>query len=485
LKHLHSTHGRLTGGDSGIALIVAVALAALVGVLILVVVTVAMYENGASGRDRQRSTAVTTAEGQVDSLVAEVTGTFVGTLPCGTLAAAGQSVKSDTVSFQRTVSYFAPDGTPITDCAGVEAGAVKAGSAKIVVTSTSNALAGQSPARRTVETLVNLSPVYKNSMDKAIFGDAGVVASGNLSVTSVTKNADVYTNGDFACQGQETYEGNLTAQKTVSMQGQCTVTGNVLATKGLTGSNGTPTIGGRTETAAGNISLGSIQISGVGAARASGTATGSACATAGTCVAGATLTAPPVQSFPMIKKAAVNDYVGKGYQQVNVTDPAGWLVANGATMPSDTVLVTSNRMTLSLPGTKLMLNHNVAIFADGGFDIAKAKGIASTTTDTRNLYFIQPYDAVLTHPCFDTYGVQISNLVTMDATINDLVYTPCSVNKANHGTHQGQVYGGGTVTLANNTSLTFVLLPVWGVTYSTTQIDHYASNIVYKRENVG
>jgi hypothetical protein len=269
------------------------------------------------------------------------------------------------------------------------------------------------------------------------------------------------------------------------MQGQCTVTGNVLATKGLTGSNGSPTIGGRAETADGSISLGSIQISGVGAARASGAVTGSACATAGTCVAGATLTAPPVPSFPPIMKADVSDYVTNGFQRVNVADPAGWLVANGATMLSDTVLVTSNRMTLSLPGTILKLNHNVAIFADGGFDIAKAKGITSTTTDARNLYFIQPYDAVSTYPCHDTYGVKISNLVTVDATINDLVYTPCNVDKENHGTHQGQVYGGGTVTLGNNTSLAFVLLPVFGPPHLTTQIDHYVSNIVYTRENVG
>jgi hypothetical protein len=330
-------------------------------------------------------------------------------------------------------------------------------------------------------------------MDKAIYGDAGVSASGNLSVTSSSKNADVYTNGNFDCNGNETYQGNLTAQGTVTMQNSCQIVGNVRAALGLTGSNGHPTIGGKAEVAGNptsgitaDISLGGIYISGVGAARASGSVTGDACSTAGTCVSGAALTPPPVEPFPQLLKATqISSFVAQGFTLVNTPDPVAWVMANGPTMTSDTVLVTTNKVTMSLPGSDFVINKNLAILADGGFDIQKAKNIRSQTSTSHNLYFIQPYDAVATHPCYSDYGVQISNLVTMDATINDLVYTPCNVYKANQGVHQGQVYGGGTVTLGNQTSLAFILLPVWGVTYATPIIDHYATNIVYTRENLG
>jgi hypothetical protein len=475
-----------TRDDSGIAIVVAMAVAMLVAVLIVVVATVAVHESNASGRDRQRSAAVMTAEGQVDSLVSAMTGTAAASLPCGTLAPASQTVGPDSLTFTSTVSYFAPDNTPIADCGGLQDGTVKASSAKIVVTSVSGSLAGQAPARRTVETLVNLSPVYKNQMDKAIYGDAGVSAAGNLSVTSSSKNADVYTNGDFACNGNETYQGNLTAQGNVTMQNSCQIVGNVIANGGLTGSNGHPTIGGKTESASGDISLGGIYISGVGAARASGSVSGNACSTAGTCVSGAALKPPAVEPFPQLLKAnEIAGFVGQGFTAVYTTDPVAWVLANGPTMTNDTVLITTNKVTISLPGSTFVINRNLAILADGGFDIQKTKNITSATSASHNLYFIQPYDAVGTHPCNSDYGVQISNLVTMDATINDLVYTPCNVYKANQGVHQGQVYGGGTVTLGNQTSLAFILLPVWGVTYATPIIDHYATNIVYTRENVG
>lgn len=488
MSRIRAALSRATRDDSGIAIVITMAIAMMVAVLIVVVAAVAIHESNASGRDRQRSAAVMTAEGQVDSLVGAMTGTSASSLPCGSLPAANQTVGPDSLTFTRTVSYFAADGTPITDCAGVQAGTVKASSAKIVVTSVSGRLAGQAPARRTVETLVNLSPVYQNQMDKAIYGDAGVSASGNLSVTSSAKNADVYTNGNFSCNGNETYQGNLTAQGTVTMQNSCQIVGNVRAADGLTGSNGHPTIGGKAEVASGNISLGGIYISGVGAARASGSVTGNACSTAGTCVSGAALTAPQVEPFPELLKAAqITAFTGQGFTLVNTTDPVAWVLANGPTMTNDTLLVTTNKVTMSLPGSDFVINRNVAILADGGFDIQKAKNIRSQTSATHNLYFIQPYDAagVTTHPCYSDYGVQISNLVTMDATINDLVYTPCNVYKANQGVHQGQVYGGGVVTLGNQTSLAFILLPVWGVTYATPIIDHYATNIVYTRENLG
>lgn len=68
--------------DSGIALIVAIALMAIVGVLLVVMVSVAIHENNASGRDRQRSSGVMAAEGQVDTLISKIQSAPPATLPC-------------------------------------------------------------------------------------------------------------------------------------------------------------------------------------------------------------------------------------------------------------------------------------------------------------------------------------------------------------------------------------------------------------------
>jgi len=116
-------------GEEGIALVVAIALIAVVGMLIASVVAVAMYESRASGRDRQRSQAVMAAEQSIDMLMAQIQGASTATLPCGTLATQPVSVVSDRLTVMPTVQYYDQVGNPLTNCAdqgGVRAGVQRA-----------------------------------------------------------------------------------------------------------------------------------------------------------------------------------------------------------------------------------------------------------------------------------------------------------------------------------------------------------------------
>jgi len=143
-------------GEEGIALVVAIALIAVVGMLIASVVAVAMYESRASGRDRQRSQAVMAAEQSIDMLMAQIQGASTATLPCGTLLPQPVSVVSDRLTVMPTVQYYDQVGNTLTNCAAIKAGSVRAYSALISATATSEALAGQAPAARSMEMLVSM-----------------------------------------------------------------------------------------------------------------------------------------------------------------------------------------------------------------------------------------------------------------------------------------------------------------------------------------
>src|SRR5450830_51703 len=165
---------RRVDDDRGIALVVAVALMALVTTLLVVMVSVAIHENSSSGRDRQRSSAVMTAEGQVDSLISQIQSAAIADLPCDPIPPLNVSVGSDTMTITSTVTYST--AADVQDDCGSRATTTLA-TAKIKATSTSNALPGQPAAVRRVETLLHLTPTH--GFDKAIFGYGGVSIANN------------------------------------------------------------------------------------------------------------------------------------------------------------------------------------------------------------------------------------------------------------------------------------------------------------------
>lgn len=495
--------------DRGIALVVVVALMALVGVMIVMLVSLAIYESRATGRDRQRSSAVMTAEGQVDSLVSQIQTAPLATLPCGALTPSSASVQSDVMSLSNTVKYFTAAGVEVA-CSGLTT--TEVAQATIRSTSTSVPLAGQAPAVRTVETLLKLTPTYANALSKAIFGDAGITLANHADIYGEAgqMNADVYTNGNVTCNNNQHYYGSIYAQGSVSMSNTCVVEVDVWSKLGYSATNPGVSVNGKVLVSNGNITLNGSSLG--QQARASGTVTGNVCATAGKCFGGQTVASPPAQPFPQYNWNSIVQaaWVAQGYtvkvfpddaagypcgmysgpdQNYNgsVDNVARWVYEElAASRLTQKTVIYANCPTqpfkVQRNHSEIALNNDLAIFDTGGFNFSNNTTIKSSTTTQHLLYLVQPYNSVSTHPC-TADGISLDNQVTIEDTINELLYSPCSIRKANNSTHYGQIYGGGNVTVDNRLTMYYRPLPVFGLVATGQQVEHYAADILYKREN--
>ena len=133
--------------EDGVALVAAMAVVMLVGMLVVVTIKIAMSESTATGRDRQRSSAVSTAESQVDVLMSQIqssTPTQLGGL-CGPLTGSAP-VASDSFALASTVTYYKPDGVTEVPCASLPT--TEVAFAKIRTAATSNALNDTTAAKR-------------------------------------------------------------------------------------------------------------------------------------------------------------------------------------------------------------------------------------------------------------------------------------------------------------------------------------------------
>lgn len=480
--------------DSGIALLVAIALMALVGVLLVVLVSIAIHENNASGRDRQRSSGVMTAEGQVDTLISTIQSAPPGTLPCSPLTTPNVNVTvgSDSMVITNTVTYYDAAGAPLGCPVSATAIAAKA---SIKSTSRSNRIAGQAPAVRTVETLLALTPTYNNEFTKAIYGGGGITLDNNVTIlgqSAGTTDADLYTAGNITCKNSQHLWGTIYAQGTVTLAPSCIVEKDVYAKMGFLSDNGNgAVVKGKIESSQGTIALKKTSVT-LSARSKLAVPTGDACPVK--CFKDLTLTDPPVSTFPIIiwDTATAADWAAKGgFTNVVSNDVCGsgagsvgqWFTDNAAALTANTVIRTTCKFTIPNSVSVIKMAKNVAIVATGGVALTNSVTVESTTTDVRNLYLMQPYDAVATHPCTTVTGIELSNQVTFLNTISDLLYSPCNILDNNKGTLFGQTYGGGTVQVGNNLEMTYRQLPVWGVSGATTSVDHYAVDILYKREN--
>ncbi|QHT55836.1 hypothetical protein GXP71_06910 [Cellulomonas sp. H30R-01] len=496
--------------DDGIAIVAAVAVAMVVGMLALTIVSVAVYESRATGRDRARSVAVAAAEARVDRLTATIQSTAPGTLPCGTLTDA-LTVAADSVDRTATVTYYDATGA-VVPCAALAT--TRLAQASITTTADTGPIVGTQPAERTVETLVRLTPSFGNDLDKAIFGNAGVrlANQANIYGQDGQPDADVYTNGDVTCSNNQHFYGSLYAQGQVRLENTCTVEVDVHARTGITATNPGVTINGRALVSNGSISLGPARLG--QQARASGTVTGNVCSTAGKCVGGQTVPAPASATFPIItwNATAQSEWAANGYATV-VTFPrtgfpcgwyngpnlvgrdgqskslngkadgvGAWMYANSWKLTGPTVLVSTCSDKVTLQGVDIALNQNLALFAKAGVTFSNQTNIVSTTGEQRNLYLIQPYDAV-TNPGSCGDGIALDNQVSVQNTVDVLMYSPCSIRKANNTEHYGQIYAGGTATIDNRLEMYYQPLPVWGVQSATTAVEYYNLEILYKREN--
>lgn len=509
-------------GDEGIALVVAIALIAVVGMLIASIVAVAIYESRATGRDRQRSQAVMAAEQSVDAVMASIQGAFTTTLPCGTLTAQNVSVASDELTVRPTVEYYDQAGNAITDCGAVRTGTTRAYSAIVRATATSEAMSGQAPATRAIEMQMSLDPNFAADMNKAIFGYGGVKLDNHADVYGQNgqPNADVYSAGNVECRNNQRYHGSIYAEGSVSLAGTCWVAVDVHAGTGFSANTGN-TVNGDVLVAAGgaqpnkNMSVGGqILTSGTIWADAFGSGRVCGLASSNKCIQGATVPPVPHQDFPIMNStdtdaAAAAQWAAAGYtvrqtfsgaqcgmyggtaNNLNgkVDNVARWILLNQASFTGPTIVIShcpgqpvKFQMDNANTQPQLVLPQNLVIFSDAGFTFSNKTEISSSVTGTdRDLYLIQPYNAV-PQPC-NSEGITLDNLVSMTDDVHMLMYTPCNIRKANNTTNYGQIYAKGTVDINNKLVMHYEPLPVIGVT-SSNVIESYDVEINFKREDV-
>lgn len=473
--------------EDGIALVMAISLVALSGILIVTLITIAVRENRGTANNRDRAASVTTAEGAVDATMAAVQGADVSTLPCGATTTNAQAVP-DTMSITTTVTYLDATGGTIACPPPPD---VVASQVLVKAVATSTPAGGGLAVRRAFESLAQLRPKYSNDLNKAIFGNAGVSVGNNFELYGQSgPDADVYTNGNFSCANNEHFRGSVVApQGSISLSNTCLVDVNAYAKNGVTMSAGT--VSGDVKVSAGsaNITGGSV------AGRVYASTTSSYCTSnPSKCTIGP-VRIPPVETFPTLKgdDPTIALYSAAGWNVITLNtcsgngSPGDWLVNSAPSATADTVIRTTCRVTFANSAKTVSLNHNVAIFADRGISISNSIGFQSTSTNTAHqILFVQPADfgTRVSDTCSSLgTGISLSNLVNMTSDISELLYSPCNIDKANQSTIYGQVYSGGTATIANKTNAYYVPVNVIGVT-SNKVVEYYDADILYKREQV-
>lgn len=474
------------GDDNGVVMVVAMAIIALAGVMIITMTMIAVNENRGTSRDRTRSAAVASAEGQVDYTLAMIQNAAVSSLPCGTTTTKTDS-RPEKIMVTTTVTFIDASGAALA-CPPPASSVAK--QALVQATAVSTPRGGGVTVNRKVETLLALQPNL--GMDKAIFGNAGVSVSNNFDLYGLNgPDANVYTNGSFSCTNSEHYRGSIVAQGSITVGTKCTIDVNAWSKTGVT-SDGT--IGNDVLVSNGAAAINGGTVG--GKVRAVSITPASFCtANPAKCVTGATAApVPAAVTFPQVGDTA--DWVTPGgYTVVTLntcgddtspTNPARWIIDNGYRLTGKTLVSTS--CTLSFPNSfqstmsgarnsEVYLNNDLAVFATGGVSLSNSLLFTSTDTTKHFLYFVQPYGST----CLSgNLGISLGNLVVMDSTISELLYTPCDVHKANQSSTYGQIYAGGQAYVDNKTDAYYVPIPVFGI---TNKVVSYTADILYKREN--
>jgi hypothetical protein len=160
-----------------------------------------------------------------------------GTFYCSVPALSGYS-------YSAAIKYYDSSNTALT-CSGTST--LSGVPAKAVVTSTGYAqakgVAGVSNGDRFTRIAIFSITIVNSqyTLDKTVFSDGGQTITNNTDV--VGTNADIYTNGSFACATQVGIAGSVYAQGDVTAPNGCTVGGNVWTGGSFTASS-TATIKG-------------------------------------------------------------------------------------------------------------------------------------------------------------------------------------------------------------------------------------------------
>jgi hypothetical protein len=500
--------------DLGSTLIVAMMVMMLAASLCAVVVKVAIDTNAESGVDRQRTVSINAAEAGLDATFATIEGSGTS-LPC-VWPTDGSTynvyANPDPTNVTVAITYYDASGNafPASDCSGgvlnpsdIPASALI--ESKAVLPALANA---PRTATRYMQSSVNLTPIRGKGLTNAIFGDQTIFTSNKVTVYrgSGGDDGNLYTNGDFTCDNNESFQGSMLAPKgSVTLGSSCSFTGDVWVANSVNSENGySGTIGGRIIASTGNISLTGGNVGGT--LQAAGTINYAGCSVPNKCFENQGTAAPtsPSQPFPHILGDAttLNDtWGGEGWNVIadndctNIVDhitnqSTGYATLTGKTLVTTPCSVAFNKVNVKFKG-------DFALFASGGITSSQQVTFDGSSPNT-NVYMIVPWtgtDPVTGQTYTDYFGNQVScpagnisfgNNFSTTSKVNLLVYTPCDLSYANNnaGTNPSQIYAGGTVTINNQYTMTYyaVPLPTGAIAKDSLPTLSYSVAILYKRE---
>jgi Tfp pilus assembly protein PilX len=478
---------RRPGGEDGVTLVIAIMVMGVVITLSLLVLNVAISSQQTSGKDRQRTVAINAAEAGVDAAFATIQSSGT-TLPCVWPATGTSAVNAapDRATARATVTYYRADGTALGHCpTTADVGANAPATAVVDGYGTTNALAGAPVKTRHMQSLINVTPIYDKSLNKAIFADGNLSFDNNTTVTgSSGPDADVYTNTDFACANGQNFAGSVNSQGNITVTGGCTFAGDIWAKGSVSspsGANGS--VGGRVLSSTSSISLPS-NFAVNGSLLAGGAISWNGCSTSGKCFANTTVATPPALPFPILRgdAATLAIWAAQGYT-VFIDNTCGSIknnIINQYAKKGFKTLVETSCAVDFAGDHAVPLSNDLAIFAYGGLSSSQQVTFTSSDSTVRNLHWVVPYDAA-TRPCV-TPGITTDNQFNFSTTVNMLVYSPCNISFSNNSDHLGQIYGGSAVAIHNQFTMQYRPVPLWGIDPNSLPLLSYKIDIVYKRE---
>jgi hypothetical protein len=484
---MNMTSARVRSGESGIAMMSAILVIAVLSLVAILATQIAVHNNETSSVDRKRTQSIAAAEAGLDVSYKELSGV---TYPC--TITRDLDTKPTKSRLTATITYYGeyPAVTAL-PCTGANyTGTTVPRAAEINVVGTQTTAGGQETTQygeRQFQSLVKLNPVTSTSgFNKAIFANGNLAFNNNTTILgNVGNDADVYTNNQFVCSNSLSIQGSVIGQLGADLSNSCQVAVDLYVKNNINMSNSV-NIGRDAKSSKGNISVTSPAARINHDAIAFGTITTASASNVGNAkIQGANIPDPTALAFPVVTfdNPVQAQWLSAGYTVVDTGSSCAATYAAVAAMATATgpkAIKTSCFLQWS-NNTTITLAHDLAIFSTGGFAPTNRFEVRSSATGVkRKMYWIIPHGTAAS-PCSSPV-LQTSNL-TKFIDVDTFMYTPCSVSVNNNTSSSGQIYSGSNVTTANLFTLKFVPLPVWGA--SSGEPTAPTSNqveIAYKRE---
>jgi hypothetical protein len=484
--------------DQGYALLLAVGVLLTVLSVVAALTMVAIRATTNSGKFRDRASAISAAEGQVDLTVAKINAALTAapsapSWPCATTTGTIADSGPHQISTTTTVTYYGANGANL-GCPGPGA-IVRSATVRSVATGPS--LPNTLPVRRVMEAVLNFTggdpvtvPVV--ALPRSMFSEKDVVFGNTSSVTQAPSGAtpSLYTNGNFSCLNTSTLAGDLVAQGYVSAANSCAIGGSVAAGGTVSTTSGQAKVGG------GVVAVGNVNITGGGTAvggtiRSKGSIVWSGCTGAGCTPNDASVAAPTAETLPSLPWNADVEaaWVAAGWTVVKFENPSDCANVGGTNAPGNWLLnqsilpgpktVVRTTCAVSFGNGNVQMARDVAIVADGG--VTFNTSLRMKAVNPQSLYVIQPTNSVA--PGCTTDAITFNNNVTFETTVSLMAFTPCNISAAQSLNVTGQFYAGGRLTFSNSVGLTFRPMPMPIPSASGTTVQPYGIQVTAKREN--